>query len=118
MNKVKETCGYESLRKIQFLEIFDFELIYISKSKCSPFLKFLPTSKRMGNGAWLCVSVLSLPSYSNHIPMHTTALVIHYSSFKLSIKTSLLEYLTSHKVLMIFHNDASNSHVLAFLEFL
>ena len=28
------------------------------------------------------------------------------------------EHLTSHKNLMIFHNDAPNSHVPAFLEFL
>ena len=32
--------------------------------------------------------------------------------------TNLLKYLTSQKALMIFHNDAPNSHVPAFLEFL
>ena len=35
--------------------------------------------------------------------------------FLLSIKTSLLEYLTNYKALMIFHNNVPNSHVPAFL---
>ena len=35
----------------------------------------------------------------------------------LSIKTNLLEYLTTCKTLMIFHNDAPNSPAPAFLEF-
>ena len=34
MNKVEETCEYQCLRKIKLVEMFDFQLIYIRKSKC------------------------------------------------------------------------------------
>ena len=47
-----------------------------------------------------------------HIPGHSLFQLL------LSIKTNLLEYLTSNKALVIIPNDAPNSHVLAFLEFL
>ena len=43
MNKIEETCEYKCLGKFNFEEIFDFQLIYISKSKCRPSLKFLKT---------------------------------------------------------------------------
>ena len=60
MNEVEDTCDYQCWRKIKFLEIFHFQLIYISKSKNSPSLKFLQTFKRIEDGAWFCVNVLSL----------------------------------------------------------
>ena len=45
MNKVEENCKYQCLRKIKFKEIFDFQLIYVRKSKCWPSLKFMQTFK-------------------------------------------------------------------------
>ena len=48
--------------------------------------------------------------------MHATTLDMF--QLLLLIKTNLLEYLIGHKGLMIFHNDAPDSHAPAFLEFL
>ena len=55
-------------------------------------------------------------SQSNTNACHSSG----YSLFQLllSVKTSLLEYLASHKAFMIFHYNAPNSHVPAFLQFL
>ena len=59
---------------------------------------------------------------ASQIPIHATALDTYPqpSLFQLllPLKAKLSEYLTSHKALMIFHNDAPNSHVTAFLELL
>ena len=41
----------------------------------------LMVSPSARDGDWLCDSALSLASYSTQIPMHTTALGIHFSSF-------------------------------------
>ena len=55
--KVLEDCKTSCCN---FLLVVNYTVIYISKSKGWPSLKFLQTFKRIGDGAWLCVSVLSL----------------------------------------------------------
>ena len=65
----------------------------------------------------MSVSLVFLASQLKHQCIHNPGNSL--SRFLMSIiKANLLEHRTSHKALMIFYNDAGNSHVPAFLEFL
>ena len=80
-------------------------------------MKFLQAFKKTGNAAWLWS--VYLVQLAIQIPMHVTALDVHYTSSAPHVnKNNLLEYLPSHKALIIFHNNSPNSNILAFLEFL
>ena len=70
----KETCEYQRLRKMNFLEIFDFQCIYLTKLECiQPFLKSLKSLPNIRDDMVLCQCACSRQSNTNscHCPEHS-----------------------------------------------